>query len=351
MLVNKERIFNNFKLGLRDCALYKKALLLCIMVVVILSCLVSMISLSLGFEIKDINIVNKESASFYSVPVGDEYMDKQESEEIIEFIYENGYSSIMSNLEGTSYPIVYILINEDKSKNIEYNTLYLSNTEDEMLYSSQTSYNIKYIDKDFPELATINHIDPIVFISQKDALSYLKVDKLNNEQLVTYKNQDEINIILENFRADDNVNMDEFIASFNNTCTYFGVYERNDLSVMGFLMKYIRMYLLPILFCVVVSFIVLYQAIFKHFLKEYILHLICGANMLDIYLRSSFIILALVGVSACITFILSLYVLMFLSYVWFWLTLYYIVLLLSLWIGLYLVLSRKNLLNQMKGVH
>ncbi len=309
-MLSKERIKQNLKLGLRDCKDYKTIVITSILALSITGYFVGVVALSVRQEIKNNEYVNGYTDNFYYVAQSQDYMTREQTEEVINFIYDSGYSStkIETRHDGMLLPMYLVLGNESYESDSEFGTLYLNSGDIAYYEQLGLDYEIEEVSEDMKLIIDYWIIEevsiPIQFVSKEDFYEHINFEQIDGTERLHYKSQLVIETLVNNFKIDADVSVDTFKQIFEGTCVYVDTHEDTKLSQlrMQFINSYHLTNILPVLFIVFISMMILYKAMRCKILKEYGMNPVSRSQMKDMYVRIG----SLIFVVTCMSGVLAL---------------------------------------------
>lgn len=303
-------MLDNIVLGFKDIFHHIKLFLLIIISILIVTIIFVSSTLSMFYS-NGIDEKNYLINSYELIPISTD-MSKNDIllQKYYDFIRKNGMSYFISeNL--TDYfqmqTLVIVgnteLFNTNISKEKE-TTFYFNNTSlNENIISihdkNYKAQSVKLNNTDFP--------DPVEYLNEDESPTLLVV-LAANENILDWLNYEDGGKIMEFVQ---NSIFDQPVETYNHTLSkifynsYLNLhYIEKTNSEQKFVLTYIYPYMVITIFCIIISFYIIYDYFLRKMYREYILHILYGAQIKDIILRNSVIMIAaLIVLCSSFTFI------------------------------------------------
>ncbi|MCM3741605.1 hypothetical protein M3210_15230 [Oceanobacillus luteolus] len=338
--------------GFRDMLKYKRLFILFLISLLLICMIVISASTSLWREINKSTIVGESSERNIVVPISNDMSSNSTFvNKINQTLNKGGKSFFFSEQLSvqTGHPTIVVIdkaLNESLDKASQGNTIYVSaDIKEEM--------NLENID--FPEPATfgtenINGFDERIFeFFYRDELVIILLNTSSLAEWIDTEYGLEITELIENINFSESEEKDGLVAEFEAVVedSFLSFHSDNYQSEE---VKFILQYVYPtvgfLILSLIVALTIMYVGLFKKLYRVYTIHLISGATLKHIYIRSSVFLIMIVLICSVI--------LLFLNGFQFNLTLGIGLATLSFVLAifeliLYLVLKRKNVSMTLKG--
>lgn len=286
------------KLGVKDIFRYKREffileLIIMVITLISISSLGSMIS---AFE-------SEKFETYYSaVPIS---YNQKEKENLIKRLDETfkkgGYTYFYSNYVNTKFDVeVLVLVGkfEDRSDN---NIIWYVPKKDLEKLKESSLGNIEIIDSIKIDEKKMELIQMENLLDDNSA-QFIKFDGKEFKNLPSYQISDiELIALSEDAKLVDNTgNNDvhkEFENAFENTFLYLQKDEFSNIEEISFVKRFMFIYIIISIIATALGLIIIIKHIYAKLHREYIIHLICGATKLNIFIRNSIFLIFLTGIN------------------------------------------------------
>lgn len=291
-------IIDNIKLGLRDLKRNTR-------VFILFGLLILSISIVLSFSTYALYLALKESreieVNYLGVPVSYEMKDFIKVEDRVDkLLKKGGYTKFISEFVNEEKGIFIQIFLGKFQKNSENKILFGINSEDLELFK-QKEKNLRVV--------TIDELDNIKLKSvgidlefEDEHLVFVEVAKKDTSLFDFKLNPAELKDLIEGTKFTDkelkNGLDKEFEKAILNSDIVFKKHINSaNMTDVDFILKYIYFYVFLLVLAFLISFGIFIKNLYKRLLREYKIHIICGATKKNIFIRNSVFVLSLAVVN------------------------------------------------------
>lgn len=282
------------KLGIKDIIKYSK--IFCLFEILIASISIIMISATLSI-FSSVEGVITTSISYSAIPISYTEDISNISNNLNEIFENGGYSLFSSSYlnEKFNSNILVLLGQYEKNSNSKVIWCVPKN------FSNDEMGTIIKISPDSIDEKSINLIN-FKDILDNDNIELIKPNSMKFKHINDYKLIDvELISMIENTKFNDidrENNLDiKFEKIFENTSLYLHKNIFSNKDEVHFIVYYVFIYVFLLVTSICISFIIFIQNLYKKMHKEYIIHLICGANKISIFIRNSVFVVFLITIN------------------------------------------------------
>lgn len=287
-------VIDNIKLGFRDIKRNTR-------IFILFGLLILSISVILSFSTYALNLALKESkdteVSYFAIPVSYEMKDFIKVEDRVDkLLKKGGYTKFVSeyvNEEKGIFIQIFIGKFQKSSKN---RVLFAINSEDLELFK-QKEKTLKVVSADELDKIKFKTVGVDLEIDD-DNLVFLEVAKKETSLSDFKLNPAELKDLIEGTKFTDkelkNGLDEEFEKAILNSDIVFKKHINSvNMTDVDFILKYIYFYVFLLLLAFLLSFGIFIKNLYKRLLREYKIHIICGATKKSIFIRNSVFVLSL----------------------------------------------------------
>ena len=281
-------IIDNIKLGFRDIKRNTR-------IFILFGLLILSISVILSFSTYALNLALKESkdteVSYFAIPVSYEMKDFIKVEDRVDkLLKKGGYTKFVSEYVNEEKGIFIQIFIGKFQKSSENRVLFAINSEDLELFK-QKEKTLKVVSADELDKIKFKTVGVDLEIDD-DNLVFLEVAKKETSLSDFKLNPAELKDLIEGTKFTDkelkNGLDEEFEKAILNSDIVFKKHINSvNMTDVDFILKYIYFYVFLLLLAFLLSFGIFIKNLYKRLLREYKIHIICGATKKSIFIRNS----------------------------------------------------------------
>ncbi|MEB3072340.1 hypothetical protein [Parvimonas sp. C2] len=287
-------VIDNIKLGFRDIKRNTR-------IFILFGLLILSISVILSFSTYALNLALKESkdteVSYFAIPVSYEMKDFIKVEDRVDkLLKKGGYTKFVSEYVNEEKGIFIQIFIGKFQKSSENRVLFAINSEDLELFK-QKEKTLKVVSADELDKIKFKTVGVDLEIDD-DNLVFLEVAKKETSLSDFKLNPAELKDLIEGTKFTDkelkNGLDEEFEKAILNSDIVFKKHINSvNMTDVDFILKYIYFYVFLLLLAFLLSFGIFIKNLYKRLLREYKIHIICGATKKSIFIRNSVFVLSL----------------------------------------------------------
>jgi hypothetical protein len=287
-------VIDNIKLGFRDIKRNTR-------IFILFGLLILSISVVLSFSTYALNLALKESkdteVSYFAIPVSYEMKDFIKVEDRVDkLLKKGGYTKFVSEYVNEEKGIFIQIFIGKFQKSSENRVLFAINSEDLELFK-QKEKTLKVVSADELDKIKFKTVGVDLEIDD-DNLVFLEVAKKETSLSDFKLNPAELKDLIEGTKFTDkelkNGLDEEFEKAILNSDIVFKKHINSvNMTDVDFILKYIYFYVFLLLLAFLLSFGIFIKNLYKRLLREYKIHIICGATKKSIFIRNSVFVLSL----------------------------------------------------------
>ncbi|MCZ7407677.1 hypothetical protein [Parvimonas micra] len=287
-------VIDNIKLGFRDLKRNTR-------IFILFGLLILSISVVLSFSTYALNLALKESkdteVSYFAIPVSYEMKDFIKVEDRVDkLLKKGGYTKFVSEYVNEEKGIFIQIFIGKFQKSSENRVLFAINSEDLELFK-QKEKTLKVVSADELDKIKFKTVGVNLEIDD-DNLVFLEVAKKETSLSDFKLNPAELKDLIEGTKFTDkelkNGLDEEFEKAILNSDIVFKKHINSvNMTDVDFILKYIYFYVFLLLLAFLLSFGIFIKNLYKRLLREYKIHIICGATKKSIFIRNSVFVLSL----------------------------------------------------------
>lgn len=287
-------VIDNIKLGFRDIKRNTR-------IFILFGLLILSISVILSFSTYALNLALKESkdteVSYFAIPVSYEMKDFIKVEDGVDkLLKKGGYTKFVSEYVNEEKGIFIQIFIGKFQKSSENRVLFAINSEDLELFK-QKEKTLKVVSADELDKIKFKTVGVDLEIDD-DNLVFLEVAKKETSLSDFKLNPAELKDLIEGTKFTDkelkNGLDEEFEKAILNSDIVFKKHINSvNMTDVDFILKYIYFYVFLLLLAFLLSFGIFIKNLYKRLLREYKIHIICGATKKSIFIRNSVFVLSL----------------------------------------------------------
>ena len=287
-------VIDNIKLGFRDIKRNTR-------IFILFGLLILSISVVLSFSTYALNLALKESkdteVSYFAIPVSYEMKDFIKVEDGVDkLLKKGGYTKFVSEYVNEEKGIFIQIFIGKFQKSSENRVLFAINSEDLELFK-QKEKTLKVVSADELDKIKFKTVGVDLEIDD-DNLVFLEVAKKETSLSDFKLNPAELKDLIEGTKFTDkelkNGLDEEFEKAILNSDIVFKKHINSvNMTDVDFILKYIYFYVFLLLLAFLLSFGIFIKNLYKRLLREYKIHIICGATKKSISIRNSVFVLSL----------------------------------------------------------
>lgn len=287
-------VIDNIKLGFRDIKRNTR-------IFILFGLLILSISVILSFSTYALNLALKESkdteVSYFAIPVSYEMKDFIKVEDRVDkLLKKGGYTKFVSEYVNEEKGIFIQIFIGKFQKSSENRVLFAINSEDLELFK-QKEKTLKVVLADELDKIKFKTVGVDLEIDD-DNLVFLEVAKKETSLSDFKLNPAELKDLIEGTKFTDkelkNGLDEEFEKAILNSDIVFKKHINSvNMTDVDFILKYIYFYVFLLLLAFLLSFGIFIKNLYKRLLREYKIHIICGATKKSIFIRNSVFVLSL----------------------------------------------------------
>lgn len=287
-------VIDNIKLGFRDIKRNTR-------IFILFGLLILSISVILSFSTYALNLALKESkdteVSYFAIPVSYEMKDFIKVEDRVDkLLKKGGYKKFVSEYVNEEKGIFIQIFIGKFQKSSENRVLFAINSEDLELFK-QKEKTLKVVSADELDKIKFKTVGVDLEIDD-DNLVFLEVAKKETSLSDFKLNPAELKDLIEGTKFTDkelkNGLDEEFEKAILNSDIVFKKHINSvNMTDVDFILKYIYFYVFLLLLAFLLSFGIFIKNLYKRLLREYKIHIICGATKKSIFIRNSVFVLSL----------------------------------------------------------
>ncbi|WBB30299.1 hypothetical protein [Parvimonas micra] len=287
-------VIDNIKLGFRDIKRNTR-------IFILFGLLILSISVVLSFSTYALNLALKESkdteVSYFAIPVSYEMKDFIKVEDGVDkLLKKGGYTKFVSEYVNEEKGIFIQIFIGKFQKSSENRVLFAINSEDLELFK-QKEKTLKVVSADELDKIKFKTVGVDLEIDD-DNLVFLEVAKKETSLSDFKLNPAELKDLIEGTKFTDkelkNGLDEEFEKAILNSDIVFKKHINSvNMTDVDFILKYIYFYVFLLLLAFLLSFGIFIKNLYKRLLREYKIHIICGATKKSIFIRNSVFVLSL----------------------------------------------------------
>lgn len=287
-------VIDNIKLGFRDIKRNTR-------IFILFGLLILSISVILSFYTYALNLALKESkdteVSYFAIPVSYEMKDFIKVEDRVDkLLKKGGYTKFVSEYVNEEKGIFIQIFIGKFQKSSENRVLFAINSEDLELFK-QKEKTLKVVSADELDKIKFKTVGVDLEIDD-DNLVFLEVAKKETSLSDFKLNPAELKDLIEGTKFTDkelkNGLDEEFEKAILNSDIVFKKHINSvNMTDVDFILKYIYFYVFLLLLAFLLSFGIFIKNLYKRLLREYKIHIICGATKKSIFIRNSVFVLSL----------------------------------------------------------
>lgn len=287
-------VIDNIKLGFRDIKRNTR-------IFILFGLLILSISVILSFSTYALNLALKESkdteVSYFAIPVSYEMKDFIKVEDRVDkLLKKGGYTKFVSEYVNEEKGIFIQIFIGKFQKSSENRVLFAINSEDLELFK-QKEKTLKVVSADELDKIKFKTVGVNLEIDD-DNLVFLEVAKKETSLSDFKLNPAELKDLIEGTKFTDkelkNGLDEEFEKAILNSDIVFKKHINSvNMTDVDFILKYIYFYVFLLLLAFLLSFGIFIKNLYKRLLREYKIHIICGATKKSIFIRNSVFVLSL----------------------------------------------------------
>ena len=287
-------VIDNIKLGFRDIKRNTR-------IFILFGLLILSISVVLSFSTYALNLALKESkdteVSYFAIPVSSEMKDFIKVEDGVDkLLKKGGYTKFVSEYVNEEKGIFIQIFIGKFQKSSENRVLFAINSEDLELFK-QKEKTLKVVSADELDKIKFKTVGVDLEIDD-DNLVFLEVAKKETSLSDFKLNPAELKDLIEGTKFTDkelkNGLDEEFEKAILNSDIVFKKHINSvNMTDVDFILKYIYFYVFLLLLAFLLSFGIFIKNLYKRLLREYKIHIICGATKKSIFIRNSVFVLSL----------------------------------------------------------
>lgn len=287
-------VIDNIKLGFRDIKRNTR-------IFILFGLLILSISVILSFSTYALNLALKESkdteVSYFAIPVSYEMKDFIKVEDRVDkLLKKGGYTKFVSEYVNEEKGIFIQIFIGKFQKSSENRVLFAINSEDLELFK-QKEKTLKVVSADELDKIKFKTVGVDLEIDD-DNLVFLEVAKKETSLSDFKLNPAELKDLIEGTKFTDkelkNGLNEEFEKAILNSDIVFKKHINSvNMTDVDFILKYIYFYVFLLLLAFLLSFGIFIKNLYKRLLREYKIHIICGATKKSIFIRNSVFVLSL----------------------------------------------------------
>ncbi|MEB3025210.1 MULTISPECIES: hypothetical protein [unclassified Parvimonas] len=287
-------VIDNIKLGFRDIKRNTR-------IFILFGLLILSISVILSFSTYALNLALKESkdteVSYFAILVSYEMKDFIKVEDRVDkLLKKGGYTKFVSEYVNEEKGIFIQIFIGKFQKSSENRVLFAINSEDLELFK-QKEKTLKVVSADELDKIKFKTVGVDLEIDD-DNLVFLEVAKKETSLSDFKLNPAELKDLIEGTKFTDkelkNGLDEEFEKAILNSDIVFKKHINSvNMTDVDFILKYIYFYVFLLLLAFLLSFGIFIKNLYKRLLREYKIHIICGATKKSIFIRNSVFVLSL----------------------------------------------------------
>lgn len=287
-------VIDNIKLGFRDIKRNTR-------IFILFGLLILSISVILSFSTYALNLALKESkdteVSYFAIPVSYEMKDFIKVEDRVDkLLKKGGYTKFVSEYVNEEKGIFIQIFIGKFQKSSENRVLFAINSEDLELFKQKEKI-LKVVSADELDKIKFKTVGVDLEIDD-DNLVFLEVAKKETSLSDFKLNPAELKDLIEGTKFTDkelkNGLDEEFEKAILNSDIVFKKHINSvNMTDVDFILKYIYFYVFLLLLAFLLSFGIFIKNLYKRLLREYKIHIICGATKKSIFIRNSVFVLSL----------------------------------------------------------
>lgn len=286
------------KLGIKDIFKYKREFLILELVIMI----ITLISISSFGSMISVFESEKFETYYSAVPISYDQKEKDSIINRLDSIFKKGgYTYFYSDYVNTKFDVeVLVLVGkyEDRSEN---NIIWCVPKEDLRKLKNSSLGKIEIINSRKINEKKMELIGMENLLKDK-SVQLIKFEGEEFKNLANYQIADiELIALSEEAKLADNIDNNdvhkEFEKAFENTFLHLQKDEFSNIEEISFVKRFMSVYIIVSIMVVALGIVIVTKHIYAKLHREYIIHLICGATKLNIFIRNSIFLMFLIGIN------------------------------------------------------